>query len=152
MPDAVSLREIDLSSVRTVCALSVREDQRRFVAPNAISMAEAAVSDVAWFRAVNAGDEPVGFVMLDVGKDGQPPFLWRFMIDAAHQRRGLGRRALGLLVDHVRSTFPAARELLTSVVEGEGGPKPFYLGAGFEDTGRREDGETVLRLPLGGDP
>ncbi len=152
MTDAVTLRAIDPTTVRTICALSVREDQRGFVAPNAISMSEAAVSEVAWFRAVYAGEEPVGFLMLDVGEHDQPPYLWRFMIDAAHQGRGHGRRALGLLVEHVRERFPDARELLTSVVEGDGGPKPFYLGLGFEDTGRVEDGETVLRLPLGDGP
>ena len=74
-------------------------------------------------------------------------YLWRFMIDARYQRHGFGRQAIGLLVDHVRAR-PAATELLTSCVPGEGSPRPFYEGLGFTYTGRDDDGEQELRLAL----
>ena len=51
----VSLREVTAETVRTVCDLSVAPDQRRFVATNAQSIAEAYFSREAWFRAVYAG-------------------------------------------------------------------------------------------------
>ena len=69
------------------------------------------------------------------------------LIDARYQRMGYGRRAIGLLVEHVR-TRPGASELLTSVVPGEGGPQPFYEGLGFAPTGEFDEGEAMLRLPL----
>jgi diamine N-acetyltransferase len=53
-----------------------------------------------------------------------------------------------LLVEHVRAR-PGARELLTSAVPGEGGPRPFYESTGFIATGDVDDGEEVLRLTLG---
>jgi diamine N-acetyltransferase len=74
-------------------------------------------------------------------------YLWRLMIDAAHQRRGYGREALRLLCDRVR-TRPGACELLTSAVPGEGSPRPFYESCGFIATGEVDDGEEVLRLVL----
>ena len=143
----VSLRRIDADTVRTICRLAVRPEQERFVAPNAVSLAEANFHDEAWYRAVYSGDEPVGFVMLSDKPVMPEYFLWRFMIDARHQGRGFGREAIRLVVDHVRQR-PGATELLTSVVEGEGGPLRFYEGLGFRLTGEYEDDEAVLRLPL----
>jgi diamine N-acetyltransferase len=148
----VSLREITKQTVRAICRLEVAPEQRGFVAPNAVSIAEAYFSPNAWFRAVYTDEEPVGFLMLsdDRGDDTRPPeyFLWRFMIAADHQRKGYGRRALELLVEHVRG-LPRATALLCSCVPAaQGGPEPFYVGFGFEPTGEVEDGEMVLRLAL----
>ncbi len=68
------------------------------------------------------------------------------MIDARYQRLGFGRRALDLLVRHVRSR-PHARRLLTSYVPGAEGPERFYLEYGFTPTGRADDdGEIELEL------
>ena len=69
------------------------------------------------------------------------------MIDAAHQRHGYGRRALGLIVDHVR-TLPRATELRTSYEPGEGSPAAFYIRFGFDETGELDEDERVLRLAL----
>jgi diamine N-acetyltransferase len=148
----VSFREITKQTVRAICRLEVAPEQRGFVAPNAVSIAEAHFSPNAWFRAIYAGEEPVGFVMLsdDRGDDTREPeyYLWRFMIAAEHQGKGYGRRALELLVDHVRG-LPRATTLLCSCVPAaEGGPEPFYLGFGFEPTGEVDHGEMVLRLVL----
>ena len=55
-PDAaISLREVTEKTVRAICNLKVLPDQDRFVAPNAVSIAEAYFArDRAWFRAVYA--------------------------------------------------------------------------------------------------
>jgi diamine N-acetyltransferase len=37
-----------------------------------------------------------------------------------------------------------------SYVPGPGCPEPFYLRAGFQHTGKVDDGEIVLALPLAG--
>jgi diamine N-acetyltransferase len=143
----VTLREITGKTVRNVCALAVTEEQRQFVAPVAHSIAEAHFSEYAWFRAVYADDTPVGFVMLQDQPEKPEYYLWRFLMDARYQRMGFGRRALTLLIDHVR-TRPGATELLTSVVQADAGPQPFYESLGFALTGEFEDGEAMMRLPL----
>jgi diamine N-acetyltransferase len=76
-----------------------------------------------------------------------PYFLWRLLIDARRQGRGLGSSALDLVVAYVR-TRTDAETLLTSVVPGPAGPVGFYLRYGFSATGRVFDGEDVLELPL----
>jgi diamine N-acetyltransferase len=143
----VTLREISSDTVRTICSLSVREEQRKFVAPNAVSIAQAYFSKYAWFRAIYADETPVGFLMLEDQPEKPQYYLWRFMIDARYQGMGFGRWALKLLIEHVR-TRPNATELLTSVHQAEGGPQEFYERMGFELTGEREEDEALLRLHL----
>jgi diamine N-acetyltransferase len=144
----LSLREITKETVRGIVQLKVSPGQERFVAANGMSIAEAHFSpEVAWFRAVYAGEIPVGFVMLEDDAATQQYFLWRFMIDARFQGMGFGRRALELVIAHVR-TRPGAVRLETSCVPGEGSPCPFYEQMGFVFTGVEEDGERVMRLEL----
>lgn len=143
----VSLREVTADTVRVICALDVRPDQRGYVAPNAVSIAQAYFEPHAWFRAVYADDTPVGFVMLHDDPERREYFLWRFMIAAEHQGLGYGRRALDLVVDHVRSR-PGARELVSSFVPGDDGPGEFYRRFGFVESGEIERGEIVVRLEL----
>ncbi len=145
--EPVTLREISAETVRAVCALEVAPDQRGFVAPNSVSIAQAYFEPKAWFRAVYAGEAPVGFVMLSIDADAREYYLWRFMISAAHQGEGYGKRALDLVVEHVRS-LPGATALVSSFVPGERGPRDFYLRYGFVETGEVDHGEHVISLAL----
>jgi diamine N-acetyltransferase len=145
MAATVELREITQESLRQVLDLAVTSQQEQFVAPNARSIAEAYFEPRAWFRAVYADDEPVGFVMLY--RDPDNFWIWRFMIDAAHQGKGYGRRALELLVDEARKD--GAAELKLSYHPGDGSPHGFYTSFGFVETGEVEGEEIVMRLPLG---
>ena len=144
----ITLRDVTKDTVRKITALEVSPAQSQFVATNAISIAEAYFSrDVAWFRAIYDDDTPVGFVMLHDDAAQQTYYLWRFMIDGRYQGRGIGRRALELVIEYVR-TRPGATALLTSIVPGEGNPGPFYESMGFAFTGEEDGGELVMRLPL----
>lgn len=151
VPDGavVELREVTGTNVREICALQVAPDQRGFVAPNAVSFAEAMFEPKAWFRAIYADDTPVGFVMLsdDPNPDEPEYYLWRLMIGEGFQARGYGRRVIEPLVEHVRGR-PGATELAVSWVPGPDGPESFYLGLGFQLTGEVDDGEVAARLAL----
>ena len=156
---SVCLKEITATTVRAVTNLVVSPEQERYVASNAVSIAQAYFHREAWFRAVYAAGEPVGFLMLrdfsllrrtKASPDPAPPIsLWRLMIDRHHQRRGLGRQALALVVEHAR-TRPGATALHTSYVEGPHAAGAFYLSFGFRPTGTsRANGEIDLILDLG---
>ncbi len=151
-PSRVTLCEISEDTVVSVIKLSVAESQRGFVAPNAVSLAQALFSDAAWYRAIYLGDEPAGFVMLhdETLREPAPEVpeigVWRFMVDERFQGRGVGRAAMRLVIEHVRTK--GVRTLELSYVPGEGSPEPFYLGLGFRHTGRMEGDEVVLELQL----
>jgi diamine N-acetyltransferase len=151
--EPVTLREITAETVIAVIRLSVSEAQKGFVAPNAVSLAQALFAPEAWYRAIYCGDEPAGFVMLEDESLLQPPpappaiGVWRFMVDARFQGRGVGRAAMQQVIAHVRAKGLFER-LELSYVPGPGCPEPFYLALGFVHTGRMDEGEVVLELPL----
>ena len=142
----VDLREITADTVRAICKLEVADDQRGFVAPNAVSIAEAHFQPKSWMRAIYADGEPAGFVLTyeDPGTEGY--HLWRFMVDGRQQRRGVGRRGMELLLERWRELGAEAASL--SVVEGNDSAIAFYESLGFRLTGERDGGELVMRLPL----
>ena len=145
-PDAnVSLRKITGKTVRAICSLSVSDNQKSFVAPNAVSIAQAYFCKNAWFRAIYAGETPVGFVMLHENPKNGKYYLWRFMIDAKYQGRGYGRKALDLVIKRVRKK-PKAKALTLSVVRAECGAEVFYKMFGFDFTGKIEYGEHEMKL------
>ena len=148
-PDAkLMLREITRDTVRAICDLKVSEEQEKFVAANSVSIAEAHFSDEAWFRAIYADETPVGFVMLYEAPEKGPYGIWRFMIDQRYQGIGYGRKAMELVVQHVKSESNV-KEFLTSCHEGKGSPKGFYGKMGFIDTGRKtKNGELIMKLKL----
>lgn len=149
----ITLREITSDTVRAVTKLAVAPSQERFVASNAVSLAEALFSDEAWYRAIYADDELVGFVMLsdETLKKTSPPEpnigLWRLMIDEKHQRKGIGKEVMRLVLEYVHSR-PGVHYFYTSYVPEPGGPGPFYLSLGFVPNGEVEDGEIVVLYPL----
>ena len=149
----VTLREITADTVRAVTNLAVSEPQRRFVASNAVSLAQALFAAEAWYRAIYAGEELAGFVMLhdesmSTSPNDNPQIgVWRFMIDARFQGRGIGRDAMRQVIEHVRAKH-LFRSLEVSFVPGAGCPEQFYLGLGFRHTGRVDEGEVVLEMPL----
>ena len=148
----VVLREITQDTVRDVIRLSVAPGQQQFVAPNAVSLAQALFSEDAWYRAVYDGETLVGFVMAsDESQRKSPPSkpafgLWRLMVDQRFQRRGIGREILRLVIDHAKSR--GFEEMYTSFVPAPGGPEPFYLGLGFKPNGQLDEGEVVVVLPF----
>jgi len=144
---AVTLREVTAETVRAICDLQVRPEQQAFVASNAVSIAQAYFDPKAWFRAIYAGEDPVGFVMLSLDEKTPEYCIWRFMIDARHQGRGYGRAALELAIDHLRGR-PGATEVLLSYVPAPGGPEAFYRQAGFQPTGQVVEGEVVMKRLL----
>ena len=98
--------------------LEVAADQRSFVAPNAVSIAEAHFTTGHWMQAIDADGQPVGFVLtFDDPSEGY--FLWRFTIADGHQRRGISRHAMQQVLEHWRELGVTAAR--TSVVPSNTG-------------------------------
>jgi diamine N-acetyltransferase len=146
MVATIELREITGETVRQVTALAVAPDQEGYVAPNAVSIAEAYFEPKAWFRAIAAGEELVGFAMVYRDPQAGEFYVWRFMIDARHQGHGYGRRAVELLVEEARRD--GVEKVTLSVVPGDRSALEFYKRLGFVETGNVHGKEIELALPL----
>ena len=148
----VTLREITSSNYNECLALQVRDDQKKFVAPNVKSLAEAWVFHaVARPFAIYNDDTMVGFLMVDIDPNlvgsNDLCFLWRFMIDAKYQGRGYGKAAMHEVINYVKTNFnPKTFE--TSTVPGNDAAEMLYRSFGFLPNGRYDGGEKVLVLNM----
>jgi diamine N-acetyltransferase len=143
----IKLQEITPDNVHQVMNLKVTSDQEKFIASNARSIAEGSTRKDAWYRAIYYDDVLVGFCMISDIPEKAEYYLWRFMIDQQYQRRGYGRRAMEILIEHVK-TRPKAKVFYTSCKKGKGGPEGFYIKMGFHHTGKEENGEYLLQMDL----
>jgi diamine N-acetyltransferase len=116
---AVTLRELTDVNREAVLSLRVAPEQERFVGgsvQNALADAAEYPQAKPWYRAVCAGDEPIGFVMISWNCEPQPPeiigpwFLWKLLIDKRHQGRGYGSQVVRQVAELVRAD--GATELL----------------------------------------
>lgn len=153
----MELRRIDEHNVWPLVRLAVRPDQAGFVATNAESLIEAYVTTAAGRPALPfglyEGEEPVGFVMLGYGASGDPDepacacgsyCLWRLMIDARFQGRGLGRAALDAVLALLRTRPCGPADTVWLSYEPENAAaRALYHRAGFRENGARCGGEIV---------
>jgi diamine N-acetyltransferase len=143
----VELREVTKDNLRAVMRLTVAASQRALVADNAQSIAEAHFEPNAWFHAIYAGEDPVGFVQgIDVPEE-RFVYVWRMMIDAAHQGRGHGAAAMQLVIERARALEGIDRVVLSHSAQ-EGNAGPFYERLGFTPTGEVEGDEIVVGLSV----
>ena len=147
MNKKISLKEITEETLIDFLKLKVAEGQDQFVAPNAVSIAQAHFSDKAWFRGIYADDTPVGFIMVSIDKKEEEYFLWRLMIGKDFQRMGYGKVAVLELIEFLKNEY-SAKKLLVSCVPKDGGPEPFYAKLGFVPTGEYDDGEKIMILDI----
>jgi len=144
----VTLRPITKDNWLACIDLRPADDQVNFIAPNVFSIAESHFYPQTHIRAIYADETLVGFLMwgVDVAENPTEMWVWRFMIDRAHQGHGYGRAALtALLHDLAAAGVPA---VYLSYEPNNTRAARFYANAGFELTGRVEHGEIVVRLSL----
>ncbi len=133
----------DASTARAVAMDGPTDGEGRSITVVDAEVPDHIVDDLVepWYRAIGADGEIVGFVMATEVSDAHPnPYLWRFLVDRMHQRRGIGSAALDQFEQRCRDQGAAAVEV--SWAEGPGSPAPLYLARGYEPSGRIDNGET----------
>ncbi|WP_410588350.1 GNAT family N-acetyltransferase [Amycolatopsis sp. lyj-23] len=147
----LTVEKITPDNVAAACQLAVQPHQKKFVAPVAVSLAEAYTQpDIAWPRVVAADGEPVAFVMARFDPAASLDFfrcgIWRLNVGACVQGRGYGRFAVEAVLDEARRRGEKIATVLW--LPGDDGPERFYLKLGFRPTGQSHHGEVVGRLAL----
>ncbi|MDP1692201.1 MAG: GNAT family N-acetyltransferase [Burkholderiaceae bacterium] len=151
-PPHFEVRPVRDADVDSLIALSITPEQARFVATNAKSLAQAAYKPAGRPMGLYSNGEPVGFLLLwDARRDPDEPadqlYIWRLMIDARYQRQGHGQAAMRWLIGEARR-MGVAQIALSHLPENPVGA--FYEGFGFAYTGKVNDGEREMVLPLTG--
>lgn len=124
------------------------DEQAAFVAPNAVSLAQAAYEPGAYPFCIRRDGDIVGLVQVidmrlsdrvEDGDDADATYLWRLMIATKHQGQGIGRAVMGWFEDWARAR--GTQRLILSVVPDNRIAERLYRSCGFIPTGRIEDGE-----------
>jgi diamine N-acetyltransferase len=140
----VELRTVTEETFRPVIALAVSDEQKGFVATNVYSIAQTTVRPWARVRAVHADGAPVGLTMWGLDPEENAWWIYRLMVDRAHQGKGYGRAALRLVLDSIASER-RGEDVFLSTVPHNAVARRLYESLGFRDTGRVEHGEAVMR-------
>jgi diamine N-acetyltransferase len=141
----VTLRPVTRANWVDCIGLAVAPEQRKFVAANAVSLAQAAYEPECTPLAVYADETMVGFVMYAHDQDDGNWWIYRLMTDAQHQGKGYGRAALQLAISHVRQQ-PGCDKIVISIEPGNDAARRLYESEGFRATGEVIGGEDVLVL------
>lgn len=155
--DMLEFRKITFDNVYKIVSLSVKEEQKSFVATNCESLMEAYVAvtnqGVALPFGIFDGDMPVGFIMFgydSLGDADEPKVaegnycLWRFMIDKKYQNKGYGKEAMKLALDYVKSEPCGKAKLCWLSYEPENvRAKALYAAFGFVENGEMCGDEIV---------
>jgi Acetyltransferases, including N-acetylases of ribosomal proteins len=144
----VELREITRDNFDDCISLKVSEKQKKFVAANTYSLAQAwAYYKTAFPFAIYNDNVLVGFIMLGYYESENCYTIWRFMIDERYQGKGYGKAALLLGVQYLVETH-GAKEVFLSVVPGNTIAEGLYRSVGFERTGGMSGDEAVMCLKV----
>ena len=141
----IQLKPVDRDNFRAVLKLSVSEDQKRFVASNAFSLAQAYAQPECTPLAVYSGDALVGFVMYAMDEEDKEYCIYRVMIAADHQGKGYGRAAMLKLIEHIREDR-SHHVIYISFVPENAPARALYESLGFRPDGRIIEGEVVMML------
>jgi diamine N-acetyltransferase len=146
MMTTVYVKEINQDNWKQAIRIDVAPEQRRFVASNLYSIAESKFNPTFVPLAIYDDSETmVGFLMY--GIDNGELWVLRLMVARQFQRRGYGRAAMEEIIRRLKAK-PDCREVFTSYKPDNDVAARLYQSLGFEDTGRIEDGELVVRLSL----
>ena len=158
----IQLRRIDSSNIWKVIKLSVKEEQTNFVATNTGSILEAYSTIIDGNVALPFGiyneNCLVGFVMFGydtVDGEDDPAIainnycIWRFMIDKDYQGKGLGKEALQVALEYLRSEPCGKAKYCWLSYEPENMvAKALYTSMGFHENGEMCGEEVVSVLKL----
>jgi diamine N-acetyltransferase len=139
----VSLHGITKENYEKVCDLEVSKVQEDFVAENSWSLVESFYEGYIT-RAIYADSNVVGFFMW-VQETSEKISIWRFMIDQTRQNEGIGRKALYLALNEIKSV-KSINEIEICYNPKNPVAQAFYSSFGFNEVGMDEDNEDMLAV------
>lgn len=99
---SVELHPLTVDNWEDAARLEVDASQTEYIETNLWSIAELQFYPSLSGNVIVARGTVVGFLVWGLSPSDRRPWLYRFMIDRHHQRKGYGRAALGLLLAQLR--------------------------------------------------
>ena len=116
----IKLKMVDEVTFDQVIDLSLAEQDKRCVASNVYSLAQAWLlreKHQVFPHAIISGETVVGFLLLTKDRDKKEYYVWRLMIDKDHQSLGYGKEAIRQVIQMARAD-EACQSLRVAYVMG----------------------------------
>ncbi|MDO6546368.1 GNAT family N-acetyltransferase [Pseudoalteromonas carrageenovora] len=133
----LSLEDITADNYEAVCDLGLAKTQEEYLACNMSSLVEAHYNSGYTCKVINLNSTPVDFFMW-VQETPTKVSIWRFMVDQTYQNKGIGRKALGMAIEQIKTT-PGLCEIEICYNPSNSIAKDFYTSFGFKEVGLDED-------------
>ncbi|MDX8349208.1 GNAT family N-acetyltransferase [Cognatiyoonia sp. IB215446] len=151
----IDARPVTLQDVVPLHDVTVRDDQDRFVAPNAITIAQARFETGAYDFCLWDGDIRVGLIaLIDMAEhedleeidDPEAVYVWRLLIGKDFQQQGHGKAAMDFAEDWARER--GRRCVQIQAVEDNMAAIAMYQALGYTLTGHKSGKEVQLEKVL----
>jgi diamine N-acetyltransferase len=149
MEHAVTLQEVTRENWADCAAITLPPDQASQVASNLATIAESKFQTHYRLRAICVDSGVVGMLAYCQEIDEPTPevyWLFRIIIDPAHQMKGIGRQAITLACEEM--TLAGARMIRTMHRPDNVAAHALYARLGFTEIGRLDDGDVLLEIRI----
>lgn len=132
----ITLQPITEQNWYTCCQLTLSDEQQAYMEPNAISLLQAMYEPTLRAYAIYEDETMVGFLMYNtVLEELDARWVYRIMVDHAHQRKGIGRKATELMLEEVEQL--GTEPIVVGYHPDNRGAHRLYESLGFVDEGNR---------------
>lgn len=135
--DSVKLVELNAENWYECCELEVSIEQKEYMEPNAISIAQSKFEPTLKPCAIYFEEKVIGFLMYNtVQEELDGYWVYRIMVDKGYQGKGIGKAATKLMISEM-AKLPNAKKIVVGYHPENLGAHHLYSSFGFIDEGNR---------------
>lgn len=133
----VKIVELNAENWYDCCELELSTEQKQFIEPNALSIAQSKFEFTLKPYAIYAEEKVVGFLMFNsVQEELDGYWVYRIMVDKEFQGKGIGKAATKLMITEM-AKLPNAKKIVVGYHPENLGAHNLYSSLGFIDNGDR---------------
>jgi len=145
----IELQEVDLDNYSDVLNIEIEPEQKVFVPSSCYLIAKSKFHTNHQTRAIYANGKVVGLALYQTGDGDFEPYeceIFGFMVDRKHQNKGIGKKAMKLLVKEIKTHKQFTCIELSYHSQNKAAEK-VYIENGFKNHGyTKDDGSIVLTI------
>lgn len=133
----VEIVELNAENWYDCCELEVSTEQKEYMEPNAISIAQSKFEPTLKPYAIYFKEIVVGFLMYNsVQEELDGYWVYRIMVDKEFQGKGIGKAATKLMISEM-AKLPNSKKIVVGYHPQNLGAHTLYSSLGFIDNGDR---------------
>ncbi|EIM06000.1 spermine/spermidine acetyltransferase [Planococcus antarcticus DSM 14505] len=133
----IKIVEVNIENWYACCELEVAEEQKQYVEPNAVSIAQSKFELTLKPLAIYTGENVIGFLMYNSAPEELDSYwIYRIMVDQQFQGKGIGKAASSLMMDEMVKSLNA-KKIAVGYHPKNLGAHHLYASLVFIDNGDR---------------